>query len=72
MISKYSPDNEQGEILGINQSFSSMARVLGPLWGGFAYEFIGYQYPFLTGGFFTLVTLILALVFLKNLDKKEE
>lgn len=71
MISKYSPDNEQGEILGMNQSFSSMARVLGPLWGGFAYEFIGYQYPFLTGGFFTLVTLILALVFLKNLDKKE-
>ncbi len=66
MISKYSPESEQGAILGINQSFSAFARVLGPLWGGFSYDFIGYQFPFLTGAFFTFVTFLLSYFFLKK------
>ncbi|MBI1938748.1 MAG: MFS transporter [Ignavibacteriales bacterium] len=66
MISKVSPEDEQGSILGINQSFSALARVLGPLWGGFSYDFIGYQFPFLTGAFFTIVTFLLSYYFLKS------
>lgn len=66
MISKVSPEDEQGSILGINQSFSALARVLGPLWGGFSYDFIGYQFPFLTGAFFTLVTFLLSYYLLKS------
>ncbi len=65
MISKYSPDREQGSILGINQSISALARVLGPLWGGFAFEFIGFEFPFLTGGLFTFITLIITIFYLK-------
>jgi MFS transporter, DHA1 family, tetracycline resistance protein len=49
LISKVTPESEQGVTLGINQSLSSFARVLGPLWGGFAFEFLGYPFPFLTG-----------------------
>lgn len=66
MISKVSPEDEQGSILGINQSFSALARVVGPLWGGFSYDFIGYQFPFLTGAFFTLVTFLLSYYLLKS------
>ncbi|MBS1517871.1 MAG: MFS transporter [Bacteroidetes bacterium] len=44
-----SPEN-QGSVLGINQSLSAFARFLGPLWGGFVYQYLGYQYPFITGG----------------------
>jgi multidrug resistance protein len=62
LISEVTAENVQGITLGINQSFSAFARVLGPLWGGFAYEFLGYQYPFLTGAFFTLL-IFLAIVF---------
>jgi MFS transporter, DHA1 family, tetracycline resistance protein len=69
MVSKYSPEDQQGAILGVNQSFSSMARVLGPIWGGFTFEVIGYSSPFLTGGIFIFFTFILILVFLKA-DKK--
>lgn len=65
MISKYSPENEQGALLGINQSFSSFARVLGPLWGGFAYDFFGYQFPFLTGAAFTFLAFLLSYFLLK-------
>lgn len=66
MISMHAPDKEQGAILGLNQSFSAFARVLGPLWGGFAYEYIGYQFPFLTGAIFTLITFLLSFLYLKQ------
>lgn len=66
MISKYSPEHQQGSVLGVSQSFSAFARVLGPLWGGFAYDYLGYQSPFLTGAFFTFITILLAIFFLKT------
>lgn len=61
MISKYSSVNEQGAILGINQSLSALARVFGPIWGGFAFDYIGYQFPFLTGGAVMAVAFIMLL-----------
>lgn len=69
MISKFTPEGEQGAILGINQSISAFARVLGPLWGGFAFEFIGFEFPFLTGGLFTFITLVITFIYLKS-DRK--
>lgn len=66
MVSKYSSDKEQGGILGLNQSISALARVLGPLWGGFSYDFLGYQFPFLTGGFFMLLTFLFSIYILKS------
>ena len=50
MISTIAPSTEQGITLGTNQSMSSLARVLGPFWGGFVFQYLGYQWPFLTGG----------------------
>jgi len=67
LISKVTPESEQGITLGINQSLSSFARVLGPLWGGFAFEFIGYPFPFLTGAAFTLLILFISIVYLPGL-----
>jgi DHA1 family tetracycline resistance protein-like MFS transporter len=58
LISEVTPEDEQGVTLGVNQSFSAFARVLGPLWGGFAFEFLGYPFPFLTGAAFTLIIFI--------------
>lgn len=66
MISKYSPEGQQGAILGFSQSISAFARVLGPLWGGFSYDAFGYQYPFITGAAFTLITFIAAFYLLKT------
>ncbi len=63
MVSKNAKSKDQGSILGLNQSAASMARVLGPLWGGFAFEYISYQFPFLTGGLFTFAMLIGSIYF---------
>ncbi len=66
MVSKYSPEDQQGGILGLNQSIASLARVLGPLWGGFSFQYMGYGSPFLTGAIFTFITLVIIAVYLKS------
>ncbi|HEX3073704.1 MAG TPA: MFS transporter [Ignavibacteriales bacterium] len=70
MVSKYASDTEQGAVLGLNQSMSSLGRVLGPLWGGFSYDFLGYQTPFLTGGIVMFCTAIFCIFFFER--KKSE
>jgi multidrug resistance protein len=73
LISKVTPDHEQGSVLGVNQSFSALARVLGPLWGGFSFEYFGYAFPFFTGAFFILIIFIYSIFYLKkkiNINKE--
>ncbi|NOX18609.1 MAG: MFS transporter [Chlorobi bacterium] len=65
-VSKLTAESDQGTVLGINQSLASFARVLGPFWGGFAFEYIGYQFPFLTGALFAFFTLGLIILYLKE------
>lgn len=69
LISAVTSEAEQGLVLGINQSLSALARVLGPLWGGFAFEFLGYPFPFLTGSFFSFMILIFSLFYLPKTIK---
>lgn len=64
LISEVTSEKEQGITLGMNQSLSSFARVLGPLWGGFAFEYLGYPFPFLTGALFTFVIFLLTVFYL--------
>ncbi len=72
MISKFSSESEQGVTLGINQSMSAFARVLGPLWGGFAFEYFGYPFPFITGAVATTVIFLLAIFYLPKILRKED
>lgn len=64
LISEVTSESEQGLILGINQSMSAFARMLGPLWGGFAFKYLGYPFPFLTGAFFTAIMFLIAIFYL--------
>jgi len=62
LISKLTAENEQGAILSVNQSMASLARVLGPVWGGFTFDFLGMEFPFLTGGVFVFITILLTIL----------
>lgn len=64
LISEVASDTEQGITLGLNQSLASFARVLGPLWGGFTFEYLGYSFPFLTGSAFTFIILLITIFYL--------
>ncbi len=66
LVSRRSPDSAQGLVLGLNQSMASFASVLGPIWGGFAFQYLGYPFPFLTGSLFAFFIFIVALFTFKK------
>ena len=45
-ISLLTPAQEQGEVLGVNQSLAALARIIGPLMGGYAYMHVAHTAPF--------------------------
>ena len=56
LVSRRADPERQGEILGVNQSCSSLARILGPVVGLTLYK-ISPMLPFLFGGFIVLAML---------------
>ncbi len=66
LLSQNTGPQEQGTILGINQSLGALARFLGPTWGGFVYQYLGYQAPFITGGIFMLLVTVYCFNVLKK------
>jgi len=47
-ISLSAEATEQGSILGMSQSLSSLARILGPIWGGLGMQHGGFAFPYIT------------------------
>jgi multidrug resistance protein len=66
LISQAASADDQGGILGVAQSLASLARILGPVWGGFTFDAFGYQYPYLTGSLFMAVAFSLSLLAVKG------
>lgn len=65
LLSNLSPEDEQGNIMGISQSVASMARLLGPLVGTFIYGALGSRFPYYFSASLLLMTFTVSLVFLK-------
>ncbi len=55
-LSRSAKQEEQGEVLGINQSFGSLARIVGPAMGGRLYE-VMHGLPYIIAGFIMLLGL---------------
>lgn len=64
LISKKTPDDEQGNIMGVSQSIGSVARIVGPVAGTFIYSQIGLRAPYLIA---TAILGITAIFSFKNL-----
>jgi DHA1 family tetracycline resistance protein-like MFS transporter len=56
MISKSVSMQEQGKVLGINQSFGSLARAVGPALGGFFYG-LNYRMPYWMAALLMLIVI---------------
>jgi DHA1 family tetracycline resistance protein-like MFS transporter len=65
ILSRKAAPHEQGEVMGQNQGFSSLARVLGPAIAGPLYE-LGRGLPFWVGGAIMLGTLWLVFDYLRT------
>jgi len=66
LLSKSCKTDEQGGIMGIAQSMASLGRILGPLWGGYAFGAFGVVSPFLTAGMFMGLAFLLSLTTVRN------
>jgi multidrug resistance protein len=48
LISRHSAAEDQGGVMGLTQSLNSLARIVGPMWGGFAFDHLGIGMPYIT------------------------
>ncbi len=53
----------QGVAMGLENSFMSLGRVVGPLWAGYSYD-INMEFPFFTGALFMTIALLVSLFFI--------
>lgn len=60
LISRTAASSTQGEVLGVGQSLASLGRILGPLWGGFAFQYIGTNLSYYIAGLIMLALAPLA------------
>ena len=66
LISQYSDPHQVGAVMGVSQAMGSLARILGPLFGGYVYDHYGIEYPYIGAGLFMVVAFGMALLFLKK------
>jgi len=50
LLSKRTSPERQGTIMGAFNSFQSLGRIVGPLGGGFVFDWLGYDFPYLLAG----------------------
>lgn len=60
LVSRYTPSDRQGLVLGTFRSMGSLARAVGPILGGLLYWKLGSAAPYLAGAVFLLLPLALA------------
>jgi hypothetical protein len=48
LLSRVIESRERGLYMGVQQTFGGLARVIVPLWAGFAYDQLGHGVPFYT------------------------
>jgi MFS transporter, DHA1 family, tetracycline resistance protein len=59
-ISQLADPRDQGSTLGVSQSLGSLARIIGPLWGGWVFDHVGVRFPFYTAAGMMLVACTLS------------
>jgi DHA1 family multidrug resistance protein-like MFS transporter len=59
---------KQGVAMGLNNSFTSLGRIVGPIWAGYAFD-INVHYPYLSGAAIIFVGFLISLVWISQKSK---
>src|SRR5690606_11823776 len=59
LLSRVIGRHERGLYMGVQQTFGGVARVIGPLWAGWAFDHLGIGVPFWTSALLVAGTLLL-------------
>ncbi len=71
LISQHSAAEDQGSILGVSQSLSSLARIIGPAWGGFAFDRFGPDVPYVSAAAVMAIAAVIAAVGLQKMPQRK-
>jgi len=58
-------DTRQGTAMGLNNSFNSLGRIVGPIWAGFAFD-INYDLPYLSGAAVMFLGFLISLAWIRQ------
>lgn len=61
IISRSSPPDQQGAMLGLNMASSSIARIGGPIFAGALFSGLGHDWPFIVGALLTVPAAVMAI-----------
>ena len=67
VVSRLADPTDQGSVLGVSQSLASLARIIGPLWGGFVFDRFGPTMPFQTAAALMLAACLLSVAVFRGL-----
>jgi MFS family permease len=68
VISQLADPADQGGTLGVSQSLGSLARIVGPLWGGFVFDRFGHTMPFFSASGLMAVAWLVSLVAFRDFE----
>lgn len=66
LISLQAGEEEQGGVMGVTRSATTLARVLGPAWAGMLFSFLGKDWPYFGGALIMAVVVYLGVRSLKT------
>jgi len=61
LISRSTPPDRQGAMLGLNMASGSVARIFGPVYAGLLFSVLGHDWPFLVGAALTVPAAVMAI-----------
>jgi MFS transporter, DHA1 family, tetracycline resistance protein len=62
LISRFTKPEDQGGVMGLTQSINSLARIVGPMYGGYTFDRYGENVPFISAAVFMAGTAVVAAV----------
>jgi MFS transporter, DHA1 family, tetracycline resistance protein len=68
LISLQVASGEQGGVMGVGRSATTMARVIGPAWAGLLFSLLGMDWPYFGGAAVMVVVVLLGLRGLKSIN----
>lgn len=60
-VSHHAPPGHVGQALGVQQAIGGVARMLGPIWAGAAFQHLGFEWPFWLAAMLMVGALVIAL-----------
>jgi len=69
-ISQLADPRDQGSTLGVSQSLGSLARIVGPAWGGWVFDQFGIRLPFVAASAVMLAAARMSLTAFRGFERR--